>query len=108
MTIITGSLASVNSVPTEGTVLLRALDLRPGSTFAVTGEPKVAVITAGRFVIEDVEPGPAQLTIQGNGATHDVRVDVADSKADSAHPSSCSAPRKAEAIRPASDRKSVV
>ena len=78
MTIITGSLASVNSVPTEGTVLLRALELRPGSTFAVTGEPKVAVISGGRFVIEDVEPGPAQLTIQGNGVTHDVRVDVPD------------------------------
>ena len=73
---ITGSLASVNSVPTEGTVLVRALTLRPGSTFAVTGEPKVAVIKAGRFVIEDVEPGPVQLTIQGNGATHDIRVDV--------------------------------
>ena len=76
MAIITGSLASVNSVPTEGTVLVRALTLRPGSTFAVTGEPKVAVIKAGRFVIEDVEPGPVQLTIQGNGVTHDVRVDV--------------------------------
>ena len=76
MAIITGSLASVNSVPTEGTVLVRALTLRPGSTFAVTGEPKVAVIKAGRFVIEDVEPGPVQITIQGNGATHDVRVDV--------------------------------
>ena len=75
---ITGSLASVNSVPTEGTVLLRALDLRPGSTFAVTGEPKITVIQAGRFTIEDVEPGPAQLTIQGNGVTHDVRVDVPD------------------------------
>ena len=73
---ITGSLASVNSVPTEGTVLVRALTLRPGSTFAVTGEPKVAVIKAGAFVIEDVEPGPVQLTIQGNGVTHDVRVDV--------------------------------
>ena len=78
MTIITGSLASVNSVPTEGTVLLRALDLRPGSAFAVTGEPKITVIQAGRFTIEDVEPGPAQLTIQGNGVTHDVRVDVPD------------------------------
>ena len=78
MTKITGSLASVNSVPTEGTVLLRALDLRPGSTFAVTGEPKITVIQAGRFVIEDVEPGPVQLTIQGNGVTHDVRVDVPD------------------------------
>ena len=78
MAIITGSLASVNSVPTEGTVLVRALTLRPGSTFAVTGEPKVAVIKAGRFVIEDVEPGPVQLTIQGNGVTHDVRVDVPD------------------------------
>ena len=78
MVTITGSLASVNSVPTEGTVLLRALDLRPGSAFAVTGEPKITVIQAGRFVIEDVEPGPAQLTIQGNGATHDVRVDVPD------------------------------
>ena len=75
---ITGSLASVNSVPTEGTVLLRALTLRPGSTFAVTGEPKITVIQAGRFTIEDVEPGPAQLTIQGNGVTHDVRVDVPD------------------------------
>ena len=75
---ITGSLASVNSVPTEGTVLVRALTLRPGSTFAVTGEPKVAVIKAGAFVIEDVEPGPVQLTIQGNGVTHDVRVDVPD------------------------------
>ena len=75
---ITGSLASVNSVPTEGTVLLRALDLRPGSAFAVTGEPKITVIQAGRFTIEDVEPGPAQLTIQGNGVTHDVRVDVPD------------------------------
>ena len=75
---ITGSLASVNSVPTEGTVLVRALTLRPGSTFAVTGEPKVAVIKAGHFVIEDVEPGPVQLTIQGNGVTHDVRVDVPD------------------------------
>ena len=75
---ITGSLASVNSVPTEGTVLVRALTLRPGSTFAVTGEPKVAVIKAGRFTIEDVEPGPVQLTIQGNGVTHDVRVDVPD------------------------------
>ena len=73
---ITGSLASVNSVPTEGTVLVRALTLRPGSTFAVTGEPKVAVIKAGAFVIEDVEPGPVQLTIQGNGVTHDIRVDV--------------------------------
>ena len=78
MATITGSLASVNSVPTEGTVLLRALDLRPGSTFAVTGEPKITVIQAGRFTIEDVEPGPAQLTIQGNGVTHDVRVDVPD------------------------------
>ena len=78
MAIITGSLASVNSVPTEGTVLVRALTLRPGSTFAVTGEPKVAVIQAGHFVIEDVEPGPVQLTIQGNGVTHDVRVDVPD------------------------------
>ena len=78
MAIITGSLASVNSVPTEGTVLVRALALRPGSTFAVTGEPKVALIRAGRFVIEDVEPGPAQLSIQGNGVTHDVRVDVPD------------------------------
>ena len=78
MAIITGSLASVNSVPTEGTVLVRALTLRPGSTFAVTGEPKVSVIKAGHFVIEDVEPGPVQLTIQGNGATHDVRVDVPD------------------------------
>ena len=75
---ITGSLASVNSVPTEGTVLLRALDLRPGSAFAVTGEPKITVIQAGRFVIEDVEPGPVQLTIQGNGVTHDMRVDVPD------------------------------
>ena len=75
---ITGSLASVNSVPTEGTVLVRALTLRPGSTFAVTGEPKVAVIKAGAFVIEDVEPGPVQLTIQGNGVTHDIRVDVPD------------------------------
>ena len=78
MAIITGSLASVNSVPTEGTVLVRALTLRPGSTFAVTGEPKVAVIKAGRFTIEDVEPGPVQLTIQGNGVTHDIRVDVPD------------------------------
>ena len=78
MAIITGSLASVNSVPTEGTVLVRALTLRPGSTFAVTGEPKVALIRAGRFVIEGVEPGPAQLSIQGNGVTHDVRVDVPD------------------------------
>ena len=78
MAIITGSLASVNSVPTEGTVLVRALTLRPGSTFAVTGEPKVALIRAGRFVIEDVEPGPVQLSIQGNGVTHDVRVDVPD------------------------------
>ena len=78
MAIITGSLASVNSVPTEGKALLRALELRPGSTFAVTGEPKVAVIRAGRFVIEDVEPGPVQLSIQGNGVTHDVRVDVPD------------------------------
>ena len=78
MAIITGSLASVNSVPTEGTVLVRALTLRPGSTFAVTGEPKVAVIKAGAFTIEDVEPGPVQLTIQGNGVTHDVRVDVPD------------------------------
>ena len=75
---ITGSLASVNSVPTEGTVLLRALDLRPGSAFAVTGEPKITVIQAGRFTIEDVEPGPVQLTIQGNGVTHDIRVDVPD------------------------------
>ena len=78
MAIITGSLASVNSVPTEGTVLVRALTLRPGSTFAVTGEPKVALIRAGHFVIEDVEPGPVQLSIQGNGVTHDVRVDVPD------------------------------
>ena len=78
MAIITGSLASVNSVPTEGTVLVRALTLRPGSTFAVTGEPKIAVIRAGRFVIEGVEPGPVQLSIQGNGVTHDVRVDVPD------------------------------
>ena len=78
MAIITGSLASVNSVPTEGKALLRALELRPGSTFAVTGEPKIAVIRAGRFVIEDVEPGPAQLTIHGNGATHNVRVNVPD------------------------------
>ena len=78
MALITGSSASVNSVPTEGTVLLRALDLRPGSAFAVTGEPKITVIQGGRFVIEDVEPGPAQLTIQGNGVTHDVRVDVPD------------------------------
>ena len=78
MAIITGSLASVNSVPTEGTVLVRALTLRPGSTFAVTGEPKVALIRAGRFVIEGVEPGPVQLSIQGNGVTHDVRVDVPD------------------------------
>ena len=75
---VTGSLASVNSVPTEGKALLRALELRPGSTFAVTGEPKVAVIQAGHFVIEDVEPGPAQLTIHGNGATHNVRVNVPD------------------------------
>ena len=78
MAIITGSLASVNSVPTEGTVLVRALTLRPGSTFAVTGEPKVALIRAGRFVIEGVEPGPVQLSIQGNGVTHDVRVNVPD------------------------------
>ncbi|WP_155271090.1 hypothetical protein [Corynebacterium jeikeium] len=78
MATINGSLASVNSVPTEGTVLLRALELRPGSTFAVTGEPKVAVIKGGRFTIENVEPGPVQLTIQGNGVTHDVRVDVPD------------------------------
>ena len=78
MAIITGSLASVNSVPTEGKALLRALELRPGSTFAVTGEPKIAVIRAGHFVIEDVEPGPAQLTIHGNGATHNVRVNVPD------------------------------
>ena len=78
MAIITGSLASVNSVPTEGKALLRALELRPGSTFAVTGEPKIAVIRAGRFVIEDVEPGPAQLTIHGNGPTHNVRVNVPD------------------------------
>lgn len=76
MATINGSLASVNSVPTEGTVLLRALTLRPGSTFAVTGEPKVAVIKTGAFTIENVEPGPVQLTIQGNGVTHDVRVDV--------------------------------
>lgn len=76
MATINGSLASVNSVPTEGTVLLRALELRPGSTFAVTGEPKVAVIKGGQFTIENVEPGPVQLTIQGNGVTHDVRVDV--------------------------------
>src|SRR5699024_1083521 len=61
-----------------GTVLVRALDLRPGSAFAVTGEPKVALIKAGRFVIEDVEPGPAQISIQGNGVTHDIRVDVPD------------------------------
>lgn len=78
MATINGSLASVNSVPTEGTVLLRALKLRPGSTFAVTGEPKVAEIKGGRFTIENVEPGPVQLTIQGNGVTHDVRVDVPD------------------------------
>lgn len=75
---ITGSLASVNSVPTEGTILLRALELRPGSRFAVTGEPKVAVIRGGKFTIENVEPGPVQLTIQGNGVTHDIRVDVPD------------------------------
>src|SRR5699024_526812 len=80
MAIITGSLASVNSVPTEGTVLLRGLDLRPGSSFAVTGEPKVTVIQAGRFTIEDVEPGPAQLTIQGNGVSHDVRVGARDAE----------------------------
>lgn len=73
---ITGSLASVNSVPTEGTVLFRSLELRPGSTFAVTGEPKIAVIKNGKFVIDDVEPGPVQITIQGNGVTHDVRVHV--------------------------------
>lgn len=75
---IVGSLASVNSVPTEGTILLRALELRPGSRFAVTGEPKVAVIRGGEFTIEAVEPGPVQLTIQGNGVTHDIRVDVPD------------------------------
>lgn len=78
MSRISGSLASVNSVPTEGTILLRALELRPGSRFAVTGEPKVAVIRGGKFTIEDVEPGPVQLTIQGNGVTHDIRVDVPD------------------------------
>ena len=54
MAIITGSLASVNSVPTEGTVLVRALTLRPGSTFAVTVEPKLALIRARRFLIVDV------------------------------------------------------
>lgn len=75
---ITGSLASVNSVPTEGTVLFRSLELRPGSKFAVTGEPKIAVIKQGKFVIDDVEPGPVQITIQGNGVTHDVRVHVPD------------------------------
>lgn len=73
---ITGSLASVNSVPTEGTVLFRSLELRPGSTFAVTGEPKIAVIKNGKFTINDVEPGPVQITIQGNGVTHDVRVHI--------------------------------
>lgn len=76
MSKITGSLASVNSVPTEGTVLFRSLELRPGSTFAVTSEPKIAVIKNGNFVIDDVEPGPVQITIQGNGVTHDVRVHV--------------------------------
>lgn len=78
MATINGSLASVNSVPTEGTVLLRALELRPGSTFAVTGEPKATVVKDGHFTIENVEPGPVQLTIQGNGVTHDVRVHVPD------------------------------
>lgn len=78
MTKIVGSLASVNSVPTEGTAIIRALKLRPGSTFVVTGEPKTAVIRDGSFTIEDVDPGPAQVTIQGNGATHDIRVQVPD------------------------------
>lgn len=73
---ITGSLASVNSVPTEGTVLFRSLELRPGSAFAVTGEPKISVIKQGKFTIDNVEPGPVQITIQGNGVTHDVRVHV--------------------------------
>ena len=73
---VTGSLASVNSVPTEGTIIVRALELRPGARFVVTGEPKIAVIKQGRFVIENVEPGPVQITIQGNGATHSVRVHV--------------------------------
>lgn len=73
---VTGSLASVNSVPTEGTVIVRALELRPGARFVVTGEPKIAVIKQGKFVIDGVEPGPVQFTIQGNGATHSVRVHV--------------------------------
>lgn len=73
---IIGSLASVNSVPTEGTIIVRSLELRPGSRFVVTGEPKIAVIKKGKFVIENVEAGPVQITIQGNGVTHDVRVHV--------------------------------
>lgn len=73
---ITGSLASVNSVPTEGTIIVRSLELRPGSRFVVTGEPKIAVIKQGKFTIENVEAGPVQITIQGNGVTHDVRVHV--------------------------------
>lgn len=73
---IIGSLASVNSVPTEGTIIVRSLELRPGSRFVVTGEPKIAVIKNGKFVIENVEAGPVQITIQGNGVTHDVRVHV--------------------------------
>ena len=76
MSKITGSLASVNSVPTEGTIIVRSLELRPGSRFVVTGEPKIAVIKNGKFVIENVEAGPVQITIQGNGVTHDVRVHV--------------------------------
>lgn len=76
MSRITGSLASVNSVPTEGTIIVRSLELRPGSRFVVTGEPKIAVIKGGKFAINDVEPGPVQITIQGNGVTHDVRVHV--------------------------------
>lgn len=76
MSRITGSLASVNSVPTEGTIIVRSLELRPGSTFVVTGEPKIAVIKNGKFVIDKVEAGPVQITIQGNGVTHDVRVHV--------------------------------
>lgn len=79
---LTGSLAAVTSVPTEGYVTARSVMLRPSGSVVVTGEPSTSPITDGKFELPDVHPGPIQITLTGDGITHDLQANMPDGDAD--------------------------
>lgn len=80
MPIVHGTLAAVNTVPTEGTVTVRSLMLRSGGAVVITGEPKTEPIRGGEFTISLVS-GPCVFTLAGDGVTHTVTANVPDTNA---------------------------